>query len=210
MLRILFILLLLPIGLLAQEGVGYSSFEGGRSGYSKILLKLKYDKTFEYDEWTQTGRTLKDKGFWEFDDSSSSIVMRSASVQVSPNYYYNSGRARGLLFQSDTFEIMDGMIYLFDKDEVDAIPEDQTRDPRREFYSFRVLYRVMPLKVEEPEEEIDLPDAFSAYEGSSEDDVEEYEEPKTFIEKISAKLKKLFVMFKEEKPKQKRFDRTRY
>lgn len=201
--RILIILLLTLNACFAQEGVKYSTFEGGMLGYSKIILKLKYNKDYEYDEWSQAGKRIIDKGTWIFDDSSSTVILDSDKNQVSKNYYYNSAKGRSLLFRSDTFEISDGMIYLFDRAEVDAIPEDETRDSRTEYYSYRVLYRVMPIRREELvlEEE---PDAFSAYIDATGDEPEDDKEPELFVEKMLNKLKNFMALFKEEKPVHKR------
>lgn len=204
--RLTLVLILFPLLGFTQEGISYSSFEGGMSGYSKILLKLKYDKTYEYDEWTQTGKRLIDKGRWMFDDSSSSVIMSSNANQVSKDYYYNSGRSRGLLFRSDTFEIINGMIYMFDKQALDKIPEDDARDPRREFYQFRVLYRVMPVKKKQKiaKEE---PDEFAAYKDSTGDEPEENEEEELFLQRLKKKLKLFLSKFKEP-PAQKKKYRT--
>ena len=62
-----YILIAIMMVIISSAKIGEKQFEkyqGGRFGYSGVILKLYKDSIYYYSEWSHTGRSIQDKGKW--------------------------------------------------------------------------------------------------------------------------------------------------
>jgi hypothetical protein len=62
---IIIILLTILFCSFIKDEIPFQEYEGGRSGYSEVAIRLYSDSLYYYYEWVHTGEYIKDEGIWK-------------------------------------------------------------------------------------------------------------------------------------------------
>lgn len=62
---LIIVLLTIPFCSFIKDDIPFQEYEGGRSGYSQVAIRLYSDSLYYYYEWVHTGEYIKDIGTWK-------------------------------------------------------------------------------------------------------------------------------------------------